>query len=91
MSADGDHKEESVAAEQISEHSELKLPSHAIYIHWKFASPLSKMEFVVDIKNDPGNAVGSYLSLYNATIDGSTFLSCKLVFIAVPSSDLALL
>jgi hypothetical protein len=48
----------------------LRLPSHAIYTHWKFGEAVSCLEFTLQINNDPGSAVGSYICFYNATIDG---------------------
>jgi hypothetical protein len=66
----------------VEEKPELQLPSHAIWIHWKFESPpledqaptgLSRLEFLIDIHNDPPIGVGSYLCPYNATIDGAAF------------------
>ena len=56
-----------------SEIHELKLPSHAIWVHWNFSEPLTRLEFIVDIQNEPSSKVGSYLSLYEATIDGTLF------------------
>ena len=49
----------------------LPLPSHAIYVHQKFASEgLTRLDYDVVMHNSPPTSMGSYFSPYNATIDG---------------------
>ncbi len=50
-----------------------KVPTHTNYVFWKFAKRVAKLEFKVDMKNDPGSKVGLYFSPYNAEIDGIQF------------------
>ena len=52
----------------------LKLPAHAMYVHWSFgAQSLSSVSFDITMHADPGCFVGEYLSPYNGTIDGHQF------------------
>ena len=53
---------------------ELRLPAHAIYVHWSFAgNGLEMLEFAWGCHSDPGGDVGVYLSPYGASIDGAQF------------------
>jgi hypothetical protein len=49
----------------------VKLPCHAIYVHWGFSSPHAWVYWDVTISRDPGGSVGEYLALFNGSIDGS--------------------
>lgn len=53
---------------------ELKLPAHAIHVHWSFATPrMSTVEFSWTSHTDPGTDVGVYLAPYSGSIDGAEF------------------
>jgi hypothetical protein len=49
----------------------LKLPAHAIYTTWQWPQRLREVEFDITIHNDPGTAIGEYLSPFNGDIDGA--------------------
>lgn len=51
----------------------IKMPCHAIYVHWDFADPLDALEFDLTIHSDPGSDVGEYLAPFSGYIDGSQF------------------
>lgn len=51
----------------------IKMPCHATYVHWDFASPLDVIEFDLTIFTDPGTSVGEYLAPFSGSIDGSQF------------------
>ncbi len=51
----------------------IKMPCHAVYVHWEFPAPLDVLEFDITIYNDPGTDVGEYLAPYSGYIDGSQF------------------
>ena len=51
----------------------IKMPCHAVYVHWEFPAPLDVLEFDITIHNDPGTDVGEYLAPYSGYIDGSQF------------------
>lgn len=46
-----------------------KLPAHAIYLHWRFATEdLHTLEFDLTIHSDPGPEVGSYFAPFSGAI-----------------------
>ncbi|MBX3285077.1 MAG: hypothetical protein KF703_07015 [Actinobacteria bacterium] len=47
------------------------MPAHVLYHHWGFVEPVDRMEWVVDVRVDPGTRVGEYLALLSGSIDGS--------------------
>ena len=51
----------------------VKMPCHALYVHWEFAAPLDALEFDLTIHADPGTDVGEYLAPFSGYIDGSQF------------------
>lgn len=51
----------------------LQLPAHTIHVKWKLAQPLAELEMEVEIGNDPGEAVGLYLGLFNGQLDKTMF------------------
>lgn len=48
------------------------MPAHVLYHHWGFAEPADQMEWIVDVRTDPGSSVGEYLALFSGSIDGSS-------------------
>jgi hypothetical protein len=50
-----------------------RLPAHVAYVHWGFERPLARVEWDITIVKDPGTLAGEYMSLLNASIDGSAF------------------
>ncbi len=51
----------------------IKMPCHAIYVHWDFPAPLDVLEFDLTVHTDPGTSVGEYLAPFSGYIDGSQF------------------
>jgi hypothetical protein len=51
----------------------IRLPCHALYVHWQFGGPLEVLEFDLTVHTDPGTSVGSYLAPWSGYLDGSQF------------------
>ena len=47
----------------------IKMPSHVIYVHWRFDRPAEAWEWDLTIHVDPGTEVGEYLAVFNGSID----------------------
>jgi hypothetical protein len=52
--------------------SRIRLPAHAIYLHWHFAGDdLHDLEFDITVHNDPGPGVGEYFAPFSGSIGGA--------------------
>jgi hypothetical protein len=49
----------------------IRLPCHALYVHWGFLEPVEALEWDVTVRVDPGTSVGEYLALFDGSIDGA--------------------
>lgn len=49
----------------------IRMPAHVLYHHWGFPEPVDRMEWIVDVRVDPGSGTGEYLALFSGSIDGA--------------------